>query len=58
MEVVYSNMRGRWLILFGDSVISIDGQISWASLDELKTDLGYKGLYIEKSGAIKALHTK
>ena len=35
-----------WIILFGDTIIDLDGKKFWNDLDELKWELRLKGLKI------------
>lgn len=46
MRVVFLPVNNRWVVLFGDSIIDLDGERSFESLEDVKFMLRCHGLTV------------
>jgi len=46
MRISFLPVNNRWVVLFGDSIIDLDGERSFESLDDLKFVLRCHGLKV------------
>lgn len=57
MKVEFLPVNQRWVLLFGDSIIDLDGERSFGSLVDLKFMLRCKGLKVVGRKVIAAGHS-
>ena len=52
MHAVYSPINAAWILLYGDSLIDLDGQRFWPKKADLVWDLNIKGLKLAKGNRV------
>ena len=52
MRIAFLPVNQIWVVLFGDSIIDLDGERFFQDLDDLKTVLRFKGLKVVRGRKI------